>query len=45
MLDRFIVDTVSLDTLEKWIQKRSEMLNIPCRLNRAKNKLAMWKVK
>ena len=45
MLDKFIVDTVSLDTLEKWVQKRSEMLNIPCRLNRGKNKLAKWKVK
>ena len=44
MLNRFIVETVSLDTIEKWVQKKCEMMNIPCRLNRHKNKLSQWKV-
>ena len=44
MLNRFIVETVSLDNIEKWVQKKCEMMNIPCRLNRHKNKLSQWKV-
>ena len=44
MLNRFIVETVSLDTIEKWVQKKCEMMNIPCRLNRHRNKLSQWKV-
>ena len=44
MLERFIVEAVSLETLERWLQKKTEMMNLPSRLTSGKNKLADWKV-
>ena len=44
MLERFIVEAVNLETLERWLQKKTEMMNLPSRLTSGKNKLADWKV-
>ena len=45
LLEKFIMESVSLDTLECWLRKKSEILDLPCRLAKAgKHKLSKWKV-
>lgn len=44
MLERYVLETISLETLEKWMQKKAEMLNLPTKPFSGKNKLAKWKV-
>ena len=45
MLERYVLETISLETLEKWMQRKAEMLNLPTKPFRGKNKLAKWKVR
>ena len=45
MLERYVLETISLETLEKWMQRKAESLNLPTKPFRGKNKLAKWKVK
>ena len=45
MLERYVLETVSLETLEKWMQRKAEILNLPTKPFRGKNKLAKWKVR
>ena len=44
MLERYVLETISLETLEKWMQRKAETLNLPTKPFRGKNKLAKWKV-
>ena len=44
MLERYVLETISLETLEKWLQRKAERLNLPIKPVRGKNKLAKWKV-
>ena len=46
LLEKFIMESVSLDTLEGWLRKKSEILDLPCRLAKpGKHKLSKWKVR
>ena len=45
MLERYVLETISLETLEKWMQRKAESLNLPTKPFRGKNKLAKWKVR
>ena len=45
MLERYVLETISLETLEKWMQRKAETLNLPTKPFRGKNKLAKWKVR
>ena len=45
MLERYVLETISLETLEKWMQRKTETLNLPTKPFRGKNKLAKWKVR
>ena len=46
LVEKFIMESVSLETLEGWVRKKSDMLNLPCRLAKVgKHKLSDWKVR
>ena len=44
-VERFVLENVSLETLEKWMEKKAEMVGIPCKLTSGSNKLSKWKVR
>lgn len=44
-VERFVMENVGLETLEKWMEKKAEMVGIPCKLTSGKNKLSKWKVR
>ena len=44
-VERFVLENVGLETLEKWMGKKAEMDGIPCKLTSGKNKLSKWKVR
>ena len=44
-VERFVMENVGLETLEKWMEKKAEMEGIPFKLTSGKNKLSKWKVR
>ena len=42
---KFVLENISLETLERWMEKKAEMDGIPCKLTSGNNKLSKWKVR